>query len=104
MHCFSGSRETALELIKMGFYISFSGSITFKNARKLVEAAACVPADKLLVETDCPYLAPVPHRGERNSSLFVADTARQLAFIRGCSFEEICNFTFNNACRLFSVK
>lgn len=103
MHCFSGSSEMVRELVKMGFYISFSGSVTFKNARKLVEAAATVPDDRILVETDCPYLAPVPHRGERNSSLFLADTARTLAGIRGTSFEEMCNITYINACKLFNI-
>ena len=103
MHCFSGSREMAQELVKMGFYISFSGSVTFKNARKIVEAAAVVPDDRLLIETDCPYLAPVPHRGERNSSLFMPDTARQLAAIRGDSFEHLCEITYSNACKLFGI-
>ncbi len=104
MHCFSGSREMAEKLVKMGFYISFSGSVTFKNARKVVEAAAVVPDDRILIETDCPYLAPVPHRGERNSSLFIKDTARTLAGIRGVSFDDLCKTTFDNACRLFNIE
>lgn len=103
MHCFSGSREMAEELVKMGFYISFSGSVTFKNARKIVEAAAFVPDNRILVETDCPYLAPVPHRGERNSSLFIHDTARQLSSIRNCSFDDFCGLTYDNACELFGI-
>ena len=103
MHCFSGSREMAEELVKMGYYISFSGSVTFKNARKIVEAASVVPDNRILVETDCPYLAPVPNRGQRNSSLFIPDTIRQLSAIRGMSFDELCDITYNNACTLFKI-
>ncbi len=104
MHCYSGSREMAEELVDMGFYISFSGSVTFKNARKIVEAAAFVPDDRIMAETDCPYLAPVPHRGERNSSLFLPDTIRTLSAIRGTDEETIAKLTFENACRLFGIK
>lgn len=102
-HCYSGSAEMARELIKLGFYISFSGSVTFKNARKLVEAAAAVPLNRLLIETDCPYLAPEPHRGHRNHSGYVGEVARRLAEIHGISFEEMARITTENGKQLFRI-
>lgn len=104
MHCFSGSREFAEEMLKLGFYISFSGSVTFKNAKNLSAAADFVPNDRLLVETDCPYLAPVPNRGKRNSSLFIPDTIRFLANLRTTPYEELCRITYENACRVFGIE
>ncbi|MDY6314828.1 MAG: TatD family hydrolase [Clostridia bacterium] len=103
MHCFSGSREFAAEMLRLGFYISFSGSVTFKNARKLSEAAEFVPSDRILAETDCPYLAPVPNRGKRNSSLFLPDTIRFLANLRSMTYDEMCRITYENACRVFGI-
>lgn len=103
MHCFSGSKEFAEEMLKLGFYISFSGSVTFKNAKNLAEAAQVVPDDRILAETDCPYLAPVPHRGKRNSSLYLPDTIRHLAELRSVSFEQMCKITYENACRVFNI-
>ena len=103
MHCFSGSREFAAEMLRLGFYISFSGSVTFKNARKLSEAAEFVPSDRILAETDCPYLAPVPNRGKRNSSLFLPDTIRFLANLRSMPYDEMCRITYENACRVFGI-
>ena len=84
-------------------YIGFTGSITFKNARKAPEAAAVIPDDRLLIETDCPYMAPVPHRGERNDSSLLPLVAERLGEIRGQSTEEIIRLTYENACRLFGV-
>lgn len=83
MHCFGGTPEMALEMVRLGFLISFAGNVTFKNAGELRAAAAVVPREKLLVETDCPYLTPVPHRGKRNEPSRVADTARFLAEMYG---------------------
>lgn len=102
MHCFSGSRETATEFVKMGFYISFSGTLTFKNAHRIAETAAILPRDRIIVETDCPYLAPVPHRGEENRPAFVAFTAQKLAEIWGVTIEEAAQITTANAHRLFT--
>lgn len=103
MHCFSGSREFAEEMLKLGFYISFSGSVTFKNAKNLSAAAGFVPNDRILAETDCPYLAPVPNRGKRNSSLFIPDTIRFLANLRTTPYDEMCRITYENACRVFGI-
>ncbi|HHY46796.1 MAG TPA: TatD family hydrolase [Firmicutes bacterium] len=103
LHCFSGSLEMARECIKMGFYISFGGPVTFKNARRPKEVAAAVPQDRLLVETDCPYLAPTPHRGERNEPAFVRYVVEELAHLRGTSFEDIASVTTQNAIRVFGI-
>ena len=103
-HSFSGSAEMALELVKLGWYISFSGTVTFKNAKKPKEAAVVVPSDRILIETDAPYLAPTPHRGELNRSSYVQLTAEELARLRGVSLEEIERITTENAKRLFRIK
>lgn len=100
-HCYSGSVETMKELIKMGYYISFAGTVTFKNARNLKEIAKYVPSDRYLIETDCPYLAPEPNRGKRNSSLNLIHTASCLAQLRGISVEQVALETTNNANKLF---
>ena len=97
MHCFSSSVEIAREVIKMGAFISLAGTVTFKNARNLLEGAKIVPDDKLLVETDCPYLTPEPNRGKRNEPVNVWHTAKKIAEIRGVSLEELCEITTNNA-------
>ncbi|MCR4400771.1 MAG: TatD family hydrolase, partial [Syntrophomonadaceae bacterium] len=89
MHCFSGGLPLALDLIKEGFHISFAGPLTFKNARRPVEVAAHLPLERILVETDCPYLAPEPFRGKRNEPLLVKEVARKLAEIRRKPLEEI---------------
>lgn len=102
MHCFSSSLELAEEAVKIGFYISFSGILTFKNAETVRTAARLVPRDRLLVETDAPYLAPVPNRGKRNEPAFVVHTARQLAELRGESEEAIAKITTENFFRLFA--
>lgn len=103
IHCYSGSTEMAEDLVKMGFYISFSGSVTFKNASRLGQAAATIPADRLLIETDCPYLAPEPVRGKRNDSRNVHFVAEKLALLRGVSAEEIIRITNENAKNLFKI-
>lgn len=102
IHCFSYSREMAAEYVKMGYYIGIGGVVTFKNAKKLKEVAAEVPLEKILLETDCPYLAPEPHRGRRNSSLNLPYVAQEIAAIRGISKEEVIDVTCKNAKRLFS--
>ncbi len=103
MHSFSGSAEMARQLASLGWSISFSGPVTYKNAAKVKEAAAIVPNEALLVETDSPYLPPVPHRGKTNYPGYVAYTVRALAEIRGVSEEEIANLTVNNAKRFFNI-
>ena len=103
-HSYSGSAEMAKELVKLGWYISFSGTITFKNARVPKEACVVVPSDRLLIETDSPYLAPTPHRGTLNRSTYVQLTAEEIARLRGTTLEEIERITTENAKRLFSIK
>ena len=104
LHSFSGSPEMARELVRRGFYISFSGVLTFKNARKTVEAAAELPLDRILIETDAPYLSPEPFRGKLNHSGRCAYTASRLASLRSISEEELLSATRENAERLFGVK
>ena len=96
MHCYSGSAEMVKTLIDMGFYISFGGVLTFKNARVAVEALRAVPMDRLLIETDCPYLSPEPHRGQRNTSAYMPIIAQKAAEIKGINYEELCNITAEN--------
>ena len=102
-HCFSGSAEFAKEVVKLGWYVGFTGVLTFKNARKAVEAAQAVPLDRILVETDCPYMAPEPHRGKRNDSRLIPYTVNKLAEIRDISPTEAAKATTENAKRLFSI-
>lgn len=104
MHCFSGSAETAVQLQEIGMHISFTGVLTFKNARKAVEALKAVRTDRLLLETDCPYMAPEPHRGERCDSRMIKHVIDRIAEIRGCTAEEIISQTNENAMRLFRIK
>lgn len=103
VHCYSGSVESAREYLDMGFYISFAGPITFKNANKLLDVAKYVPQDRILVETDSPYLAPVPMRGRRNEPTFVQYVAQTVAELRGISAEEMAQTAFENTCRLFGI-
>ncbi|MBE6718021.1 MAG: TatD family deoxyribonuclease [Ruminococcaceae bacterium] len=103
LHSFSGSRETAEELLKLGWYISISGVVTFKNAVKLIEVVETLPLDKMLIETDTPYLSPVPNRGKRNNSANLVYTAQKIAEIKNMSVEDVCNITRQNACRLFRI-
>jgi len=102
-HCFSGSVEVAREALNNNFYISFGGPVTFKNARRPMEAVMYVPLDRLLIETDCPMLAPEPHRGRRNDSSYLRLIAEKIADIKGLSYEEVSEVTTNNAMRLFGV-
>lgn len=104
MHCFSGSPETALECVKMNFYISLGGPVTFKNAKKPKEVAKAVPLDRLLIETDCPYLAPHPYRGKRNEPAYVKLVAEEIAALKGLSFEEVARVTTENAERVFGLR
>lgn len=101
VHCFSGSKETALEYIKLGFYISFTGVISFRNAEKFPEIIKSLPKDRILIETDCPYLAPPPHRGEINYPKYVKYQAERIAQILGTDIGEVERFTTDNAYRLF---
>ncbi len=103
IHCFTGTQTLADAALAMGFHISFSGVVTFKNAHELRAVAASVPLAQLLVETDCPYLAPVPYRGKRNEPAFVKETAAFLANLRGVSFEELASVTSTNFKRLFRL-
>ena len=103
MHCFSGSAETAREVLDLGLYISFTGVITFKNAVKAVEACREVPLDRLMLETDCPYMAPVPHRGQRCDSSMIRFTAGKIAEIKGIDAEELVRICNDNADRFFEM-
>ena len=103
MHCFSGSPEFALECIKEGWYIALGGVVTFKNAKKMKDVAKIVPLEKLLLETDAPYLTPVPHRGEENQPAYVKFTAEEIAKLKGISFEEAAQTTSANAEKILSI-
>ncbi len=100
-HCYSGSAEMARQLVKMGWYIGFTGVLTFKNARKAVETAASIPLDRIVLETDCPFMAPEPYRGKRNDPGYLPKMAEKLAEIRGISVEEVVKVTTENAKRLY---
>jgi TatD DNase family protein len=103
MHCFSGSLALAKQALELDFAISFSGIITFKKAEELRAVAREVPLNKLLIETDCPYLAPIPFRGKRNEPAHVVEVARCLAELQGASIEEIGRITKENFCTLFGL-
>lgn len=103
MHCFSGSAEIAARCVEMGLYVAFGGSLTFRNNKKGPAAAAAVPLDRLLIETDCPYMAPEPHRGERCDPSMTAYVCRRLAEIKGISHEEMEQIAWDNAVELFGV-
>lgn len=104
VHCFGGSRETAKILLDMGFYISFTGVITFKNARKAYEVVPYIPSDRIMAETDCPYLTPVPLRGKTNHSGYLKYTVEKIAEMRGIPFEEAASMTFGNALAFYGIK
>ncbi len=103
MHCYSGSRESCRQLVKMGLYIGFTGVITFKNARRAIESLQCVPHDRILIETDCPYMAPVPLRGQRCDSSMLHYTAEKMAEVLGMSKEEVIRLTEANAKAFYSI-
>lgn len=102
-HCFSGSAELALWLVERGWYIGFTGVVTFKNARRALEAVEALPLDRILIETDCPYMAPEPYRGRRNDSRYVPLVAAKIALLKGVSPEEAGQITTANAKRLFRI-
>ena len=103
-HCYSGSAEMARQLVKMGWYIGFTGVLTFKNARKAVETAAAIPLERIVLETDCPFMAPEPYRGKRNHPGYLPRMAEKLAEIRGLPVEEIIRITTENAKRLYRIE
>ncbi len=103
VHCFSGSWETAQEILKLGMYLGIGGTVTFKNARHVLEVAKNMPLDRLLLETDAPYMAPVPFRGKRNDSSLILHTAEKIGELRGESTETILRTTAENARHLFTI-
>lgn len=103
MHCFSGNDQIAKEVLDMGFYISFTGVLTFKNAKKAIKALSVIPLERLLIETDCPYMAPEPYRGQRNHSGYVIEVARKVAEVKNLDIDTVIKTTAENAKKLFSV-
>ena len=103
IHCFTGGRDECQRALDLGLYISLSGIVTFKNAKELRESVSMIPDDRILVETDSPFLAPVPHRGMRNEPSFVEKTARAVAELRGQTFEDLANITKRNTERVFRL-
>jgi TatD DNase family protein len=103
MHCWGGTPEETQWFLDLGFYISFSGIVTFKNATQIQQSAVMVPSDRLLIETDCPFLAPVPKRGKRNEPAYVRHVAECIARLRNVSLEELSAQTTQNACKLFRL-
>ncbi len=104
IHCYSGSAELAKEYVKLGWFIGVGGVVTFKNGRRLKETVEAIPLENIVLETDCPYLAPTPHRGERNSSLFLPLVAEEIARLKNTTVEEVENVTEKNAERLYNIK
>lgn len=104
VHCFSGSVEMAKEIIRLGLYIGLGGAVTFKNAKKPIEVAEYLPLDRLLLETDAPYMTPVPHRGKRCDSAHIAYTAEKIAEVKGLDVQELIDICNENAKKLFSIK
>lgn len=103
LHCFSGSKEMAKEIIKLGMYIGLNGVVTFKNARKSLEVVREIPLERLVLETDCPYLAPEPYRGKRNDSSYIPFIAERIAEVLGIDTQELLNITAENAKRLYEL-
>ena len=103
IHCFTGTPDDARAYAELGYYVSFSGIVTYKTAQALRDAVPLVPRDRLLIETDCPYLAPIPRRGKRNEPAFLTHTAEVVARYSGMSFEELAEVTTRNACRVFRL-
>jgi TatD DNase family protein len=103
VHCFSGSWETAKIILDMGWYLSFTGVITFRNARRVLEVLEKIPDDRMMLETDCPYMAPEPMRGRRNSSLYLPYIAEKIAETRGLSAEDVATVTMENGLRFFRI-
>lgn len=103
MHCFSGSYETACDCLDMGLYVAFGGAITFENARRNVDVARRLPLDRLLIETDCPYMTPTPYRGKRNDPSLVYLVCQRLAELHGISAQRMADITLNNGMKLFGI-
>jgi TatD DNase family protein len=104
IHCYSGSVQMAKDYVKLGYYIGIGGVVTFKNGRVLKEVAATIPLERIVVETDCPYMAPTPYRGKRNSSLHLPLVIQEIAAIRGISPEEVERVTYENARTVYRIK
>jgi len=102
-HCFSGSWEVAKIILDMGWYLSFTGVITFKNARRVLEVLEKIPADRMMLETDCPYMSPEPMRGRRNSSLHLPYIAEKIAEVRGITLDDVAELTMNNGLQFFGI-
>lgn len=103
-HCYSGGVEMAREILALGWYISFTGAVTFNNARRALEVIAAVPDDRIMIETDAPYMAPVPYRGKRNDSSYLPYTAKVIAEIKGLSVDELARITLENGKRFFGIE
>ena len=103
VHCFTGGVQECARSLELGMYISLSGIVTFRNAQALREAVPTIPSDRILVETDAPFLAPVPHRGQRNEPAFVVDTAKEVARLRGTTYEALARITRENTRRIFKL-
>lgn len=103
IHCYSGSPEMAEELLKLGFYIGFTGVLTFKNAKKAVESVRIIPENRLLIETDCPYMAPVPYRGKRSDSSMLTEVARVMAEIKGIDTQKMLDITCQNGFEVYGI-
>ena len=103
VHCYSYSAELAKEFVKMGFYIGIGGVVTFRNAKKIVEVVSAIPLERIVLETDCPYLAPVPYRGKRNSSMYLPYVVTKIAEIRGISEDEVISVTESNARNMYRL-
>ncbi len=103
-HCYSGSAEMAKEILARGWYLGFTGVITFKNARKAIEVLEMCPMDRILIETDCPYLAPVPHRGKRNDSRLLVHVIEKIAQVKGLAASEVERITAENGKRFFGIE
>ena len=104
IHCYSGSAQMAADYVKMGFFIGIGGVLTYKNARKLVEVAEEIDINNIVLETDCPYLAPAPFRGKRNNSLYIQYVAEKMAEIKGISYDEVCKITSENGKKIFGIQ
>lgn len=104
IHCFSYSPEIALESVKMGFYIGIGGVVTFKNAKKIKESVEAIPLEKIVLETDCPYLAPDPFRGKRNSSLYLEYVVKEIARLKGIDENTVMEQTFKNALNMYNIE
>ncbi|MCR5580358.1 MAG: TatD family hydrolase [Pseudobutyrivibrio sp.] len=102
VHCYSYSKEIAAQYVQMGWYIGVGGVVTFKNGRKLVETVESIPLESIVLETDCPYMAPEPHRGERNSSIYLSHIAAKIAEIKGISVKEVEDVTYANALKIYT--